>query len=158
MKITLIGSDLIRINESNYGNNEFQKIKRVHIIKLDFKNPTYDLLNEVMHLFPKTNRFIIDNKIRDYNYIFKRTEKKYYVMNKNNFNIISFFRKNNKVLFNMMNLNKKERDFFLMDGIFEDVLRNIEVIALSKKIHDEKIQVLDKWNGNCLILNDGDKI
>jgi hypothetical protein len=57
-----------------------------------------------------------------------------------------------------MNLSKEERDFFLMDGIFEDTLKNTEVIAVSKKIYDEKMEVLDKWKGNVIIVNKGDKI
>jgi hypothetical protein len=50
-------------------------------------------------------------------------------MNKERADIISFFRKNNKILLNLMNLSKEERDFFLMEGVFEDLLRNTEVIA-----------------------------
>ena len=75
-------------------------------------------------------------------------------MNKVNADILSFFRKNNKILLNFMNLSKEERDFFLMEGIFDDVLRNTEVIAISKKIYDEKIEVLDKWKGNVIIAED----
>lgn len=158
MRITKIGSDYIVVNEENYDSNEYQKIHRVHLIKFDFAMPTFDLVNQVLHLFPKTNRFVIDDNIREYNSILRNTEKKYYVMNKKDADIISFFRKNNKVLMNLMNLSKEERDFFLMQGIFEDVLKNIEVIAMSKKIYDEKIEILDKWKGNCLIVGTNDKI
>lgn len=158
MRITQIGSDYIVINEENYGSDEFQNIKRVHLIKFDFAIPTYDLVNQVLHLFPKTNRFVIEDNIREYNSILRNTEKKYYVMNKKNSNIISFFRKNNKILLNLLNLSKEERDFFLMQGIFEDVLSNIEVIAMNKKIYDEKIEILDKWKGNCIIVGNNDKI
>jgi hypothetical protein len=158
MRITAIGTDLISVNEDNYALREFQNIPRVHLIKLDFVMPTYELVREVLHLFPKTNRFIVEDNIRDYNSILRRTEKKYYVMNKEGAEIISFFRKNNKILLNFMNLTKEERDFFLMDGVFEDVLKNTEVIALTKKIYDEKIEVLDKWKGNCIILDESEKI
>ena len=158
MRITKVGSDYIIVNEENYSSEEYQKIHRVHLIKFDFAMPTFDLVNNVLHLFPKTNRFVIDDNIREYNSILRNTEKKYYVMNKKNSDIISFFRKNNKILFNIMNLSKEERDFFLMNGIFEDVLRNIEVIAMNKKIYDEKIEILDKWKGNCLIIGTNDRI
>ncbi len=154
MRITSIGSDYIVVNEENYGSDAFQSIPRVHLIKLDFAMPTYDLVNQVLHLFPKTNRFVIEDNIREYNSILRRTNKKYYVMNKVAADILSFFRKNNKILLNFMNLSKEERDFFLMEGIFEDVLRNTEVIAISKKIYDEKIEVLDKWKGNVIIVED----
>jgi hypothetical protein len=158
MRITSVGSDYIVVNEDNYGSNQFQKITRVHLIKLDFAMPTNDLVNQVLYLFPKTNRFVIEDNIREYNSILRRTEKKYYVMNKKKADIISFFRKNNKILLNLMNLSKEERDFFLMEGVFEDVLRNTEVIAISKKIYDEKIEVLDKWKGNCIIINQNEGI
>jgi hypothetical protein len=154
MRITSVGSDYIGVNEDNYSSNIFQKIQRVHLIKFDFAIPTYELVNQVLHLFPKTNRFVIEDNIREYNSILRRTEKKYYVMNKKGSDIISFFRKNNKILLNLMNLSKEERDFFLMEGVFEDLLRNTEVIALSKKIYDEKIEILDKWKGNCIIINE----
>jgi len=158
MRITAIGSDLINVNEENYDSDAFQDIPRVHLIKLDFAMPTYELVREVLYLFPKTNRFIVEDNIRDYNSILRRTEKKYYVMNKEGAEIISFFRKNNKILFNFMNLTKEERDFFLMDGVFEDLLKNTEVISITKKIYDEKIEVLDKWKGNVVILDENETI
>jgi len=158
MRITSVNTDYIKINETNYNSEVFQKIPRVHLIKLDFLNPTLTLINNVMNLFPKTNRFVVDNNIKEYNSILRRTEKKYYVMNKENSDIISFLRKNNKILLNFMNMKKEERDFFMMDGIFDDILKNTEVIALNKKIYDEKIEILDKWKGNAIILNSGDKI
>ncbi|MHA2180927.1 MAG: hypothetical protein ACXAAH_05850 [Promethearchaeota archaeon] len=158
MRITAIGSDYIRVDEENYGDDLYQKIPRVHLIKLDFAMPTYDLVNEVLHLFPKTNRFVIEDNIRDYNSILRRTEKKYYVMNKKGSDIISFFRKNNKILLNFMNLSKEERDFFLLEGIFEDVLKNNEVIAISKKVYDEKMEILDRWKGNVIIIGQDDRV
>jgi hypothetical protein len=72
-------------------------------------------------------------------------------MNKVGVDIISFFRKNNKILLNFNNLSKEEEEFFLMDGIFEDVLKNTEVIAINKDMHDIKMEVLDKWKGNVII-------
>ncbi len=158
MRITAVGSDFISVNEENYDSNTYQNISRVHLVKFDFAMPTYDLINQVLYLFPKTNRFVIEDNIREYNSILRRTEKKYYVMNKRDIEIISFFRKNNKILLNFMNLSKEEKTFFLMEGIFEDVLKNTEVIALSKKIYDEKIEVLDKWKGNVIIVDKNDNV
>lgn len=158
MRITAVGTDLIIVNEDNYDSDSFQKIPRVHLIKLDFAIPTHELVNQVLYLFPKTNRFIVNDNIREYNSILRRTEKKYYVMNKKGADIISFFRKNNKILLNLMNLTKEERDFFLMEGVFEDLLRNTEVIALNKKVYDEKMEVLDKWKGNCIIIGESERI
>lgn len=158
MKVTNIGSDYIVVNEKNYKSELFKKIKRVHLIKLDFDNPTSDLLNETMYLFLKTNRYVIEKNIREYNNILRKTEKKYYVMNKKGVDIISFFRKNNKILFNFINLSKEEEKFFLTKYIFEDLLKNTEVIALNKRIYDDKIEILNKWKGNCIIVGDDDKI
>ena len=154
MRITKIGTDFISVNEDNYNDPKFQNIKRIHLIKLDFDTPTKNLVDKVISLYPDTNRFVIENDIREYNFILKRTSKKYYVMNKIGVGIISFFRKNNKVLLNFNNLSREERDFFLMEGIFEDILRNTEVIAINKKAHDLKMEVLDKWKGNCIISED----
>lgn len=151
MRITNVGTDYISLNEDNFADTKFQNIVRVHLIKLDFHTPTRNLINKILHLFPKTNRFVIEDNIREYNSILKRTAKKYYVMNQVGVDIISFFRKNNKILLNFNNLSKEEEEFFLMDGIFEDVLKNTEVIAVDKAMHDMKIEVLDKWKGNVII-------
>ncbi len=158
MRITKVGSDYIGVNEDNYSSDTFQRISRVHLVKLDFAIPTHELVNQVLYLFPKTNRFVIEDNIREYNSILRRTEKKYYVMNKKGTDIISFFRKNNKILMNFMNLTKEERDFFMMDGVFDDLLRNTEVIAISKRVYDEKIEVLDKWKGNVIIIGETERI
>jgi len=155
MRITKVGTDYISLNEDNLSSEQFQNIVRVHLIKLDFKNPTRILIDRVLHLFPKTNRFVIEDNIREYNSILKRTSKKYYVMNKICVDIISFFRKNNKILLNFNNLSEEEKTFFLMDGIFDDVLKNTEVIAINKKMHDMKMEVLDKWKGNVIIAENG---
>ena len=151
MRITKVGTDYISLNEDNFADTRFQKIQRVHLIKLDFQEPTRIIIDRVLNLFPKTNRFVIEDNIRDYNSILKRTSKKYYVMNKIGADIISFFRKNNKILLNFNNLSYEEQTFFLMDGVFEDVLKNTEVIAVNKDIHDMKMEVLDKWKGNVIL-------
>ena len=155
MRITKVGTDYISLNERNFSDDRFQKIQRVHLIKLDFQEPTRILIDRVLNLFPKTNRFVIEDNIRDYNSILKNTSKKYYVMNKIGAEIISFFRKNNKILLNFNNLSIEEADFFLMDGVFDDVLKNTEVIAINKDMHDMKMEVLDKWKGNVIISENG---
>lgn len=154
MRLTKVGSDYIVVDERNFADSSLQQISRVHLIKFNFSNPTRELITRVLQLFPKTNRFVIDSNIREYNIILRRTTKKYYVMNKEGTDIISFLRKNNKILFNFLNLSEVERDFFV--NIFEDILRNTEVIAITKDIFDEKMEVLDKWNGNVIIYNRGD--
>ena len=156
MKITKIGSDYIIIDENviDSGLSRFKKIPRVHLIKFNFAHPTETLVNRVIDEFPKTQRFVIDDNVKIYNSILRRTSKKYYVMNKIGAEIISFFRKNNKILLNFNNLSLEEQNFFLMDGVFDDVLKNTEVIAINKDMHDMKMEVLDKWKGNVVISDD----
>jgi len=76
-------------------------------------------------------------------------------MNKFGADIISFFRKNNKILLNFNSLSVEEEEFFLLDGVFDDVLKNTEVIAIDKHTHDLKLEVLDKWKGNVIISDNG---
>jgi hypothetical protein len=79
-------------------------------------------------------------------------------MNKRGIDIISFFRKNNKILLNFMNLDDDAFCFLLYDKNFSDVLRNTEVIAIDKDIYNEKSKILDNWNGNIIIVSGNDKI
>jgi len=150
MRITRIGSDYISIDEDNIKDGKLLEIPRVHIIELNFFNPTKEKIERVMSLFPKTNRYVVSNNIRIYNYVFKQTSKKYYVMNQPGDGIITFFRKNNKVLMNLMNLSIFERQFVL-EVIFEDILKNLEVVMIDKETFDEKKSLLETWNGNVAI-------
>lgn len=157
MRITRIGSDYISINEDNLYDKNLLSIPRVHLIKLNFWNPTRKKIEKVLELYPRTNRFIIDNNIRIYNNILKRTSKKFYVSNTENSDIISFFRKNNKVLVDFTKLNVFEKQFLLLNGVFEDLLKNTEVIYIEKDVFKTKKDDLKKWNGN-VILHDEDYI
>ena len=65
--------------------------------------------------------------------------------------MITFFRKNNKVLLNFLNLRIQERDFLLMDIVFKDLLRNIEVLYIDNNIYVDKKEMLDLWNGNVIM-------
>lgn len=156
MKLTQIGSDYIKINEDNMYDERLLSIPRVHLIKLDFFNPNEEKIRKVIKNFPKTNRYVIENDIRTYNFILRGTSKKYYVSNREGADIISFFRKNNKVLVNFYKLNQFEKVFLLSDKVFEDVLRNAEVIQIGKDIFDEKMEVLENWRGNVIVSGDGE--
>lgn len=158
MKLTQIGSDYIRINEDNLYDDKLLSIPRVHLIKLDFFNPSDEKIRKVIRNFPKTNRYVIDDNIRTYNFILRGTSKKYYVSNNEGADIISFFRKNNKVLVDFFKLNEFEKVFLLSDRVFEDVLRNTEVIQISKEIFDEKMEILENWRGNVIVSDGGEII
>lgn len=151
MRITKIGSDYITVNEENLYDDSLTSLPRVHLIKLEFDNPNEVKVKQVLQAYPVTNRFVIEKDIRTYNYILRKTSKKYYVMNTPEDNLISFFRRNNKVLINVMNLNDNERRMVLFDDVFRDVLRNTEVIMIDRETFDEKREILMEWNGNVII-------
>ena len=129
MKFTALGTDYIAITEDNLKNDKLLSLPRVHLIKLMFFNPTEEKIKTVLSLYPRTNRFVIEDNIRIYNSTLKRTNKKYYVMNMPGVGFISFFRKNNKVLLNIENLSVFEKQFVLKVCL-EDVLKNIEIFLI----------------------------
>ena len=150
-----MGTDFISIDENNLDDENLSRIPKIHLIKLNFFKPTKQKVEDVIENFPTTNRFVIIDNIRIYNYILKETNKKYYIENNPNSDIISFFRKNNKVLINFNNLNTFSKQFLLSDGVFEDVLKNTEVIMIDKSIFNEKRNVLKNWPGNVIISDGG---
>lgn len=150
MQITSIGSDYIRIGENNVYDENLINIQRVHLIQLDFEYPTESKIKQVLSLYPKTKRYVINDNIRIYNFVLRSTSKKYYIENLPNVPLISFFRKNNKILLNFNNLTNSEKIFLLSDN-FEDLLKNVEVIKINKEIYDRKYDILNLWRGNCII-------
>jgi len=148
MKITKIGQDYLIVDEQSelkYRNS------KVHLIKLAFEYPTYEKINKVFDCFPMTKRFVVDNNIKFYNSVFKNIQKKFYVENLDNLNnIISFFRKNNKVLLNMNRVTNSVKEFILYDCL-EDTLNNLEVILVDFKTFNENLYIFEKWNGNVII-------
>jgi hypothetical protein len=157
MRVTRIGSDFITITEDNLNDEELRSIPRVHLIKLDFFSPTEEKVKRVLSFYPKTNRFIIDENIRTYNYILKWTNKKYYIQNKQGVGLISFFRKNNKVLLDFSRLSTYE-SHFILNHCFEDILKNLEVIMINQLVFGEKEDILNLWNGNVILIDEGNVI
>ena len=151
MRLTRLGSDYVSISEDSI--DKFLNIPRIHLIKLNFFNPTEDKIKKVLQLYPKTRRFVIEDNIRIYNQALKRTNKKFYVENSEGIGFISFFRKNNKVLLNITKLSTFEKQFAL-NICLEDILRNIEVIQLEEEDFEEYKEVFEKWSGNVILHND----
>jgi len=151
MIVTSVGTDYININEENLYDKELQDIPRVHLIKLSFNDPTERKVKKVLEFFPKTNRFVVEKDIKIYNFILRSTSKKYYVSNVQGTDMISFFRKNNKILVNFNYFDLFDWKYFLLDSVFEDLLRNVEVIDINKEIFDEKMEVLENWRGNVIL-------
>ena len=154
MKFTELGRDYIAVTEDNIKNEKLLSLPRVHLIKLMFFNPTEEKIKTVLSLYPRTNRFVIEDNIRIYNNTLKRTNKKYYVMNMPGIGFISFLRKNNKVLLNIENLSVFEKQFVLKVCL-DDVLRNIEVIQLNREDFLEVEGKFERWNGNVVLNEDG---
>ena len=151
MIVTSVGTDYIELDESNLYDRDLQQIPRVHLIKLSFDDPTERKVKKVLELFPKTNRFVIEKDIKIYNFILRGTSKKYYVSNVQGTGMISFFRKNNKILVNFNYFDLFNYKYFLIDDVFKDLLRNVEVIDIDKEIFDEKMEILEDWRGNVII-------
>ena len=151
MIVTSVGTDYIEINEENMYDKSLQKIPRVHLIKLSFDDPTERKVKKVMEIFPKTNRFVIEKDVKVYNFILRGTNKKYYVSNVVGTDMVSFFRKNNKILVNFNYFDENDKYYFLSDNVFVDLLRNVEVINIDKDIFNMKCDALEKWSGNTII-------
>ena len=155
-KVAVPGKDVLVIDENSF--EELMEVtQKVHLIKFAFKNDneeTIKSVKEVLNNFPSTNRFIVDNNIRMYNSILKDIPgKKYYVQNSND-KLVSFFRKNNKVVFSFHSLNKEFEDFFLNEDIFNDLLYNVEVIIMEPYQLDEMKWAMKNWNGNVILHDD----
>jgi hypothetical protein len=155
-KVAVPGKDVLVIDENSF--EELMEVtQKVHLIKFAFKNDneeTIKSVKEVLNNFPSTNRFIVDNNIRMYNSILKDIPgKKYYVQNSND-KLVSFFRKNNKVVFSFHSLNKEFEDFFLNEDIFKDLLNNVEVIIMEPYQLDEMKWAMKNWNGNVILHDD----
>lgn len=148
MKIAFVGSDFIELNEDNI--YDFVDKEKVHLIKLNFREPTEELILDVINKYPNTNRYVISNNIKLYNDVLKNTTKKYYIENTENTKIITFFRKNNKILFNFNNVNKKVREF-LLDNFLFDILKNVEVIMIDKNSYKLKESIFQNWSGNVIL-------
>lgn len=146
------GTDIIKINEQTINENWIKDIPKIHLIVLDFFQPTEDKMDKVLDEFSNTNRFIIKDNIKFYNYTLKYTNKKYYVMNNETNNIITFFRKNNKVLLNMLNLDNINKTFVKHN--IEDILNNIEIILINEDFFKDREDIFKLWKGNVIIHNE----
>lgn len=152
MRVTRIGTDYVTMNETNLEDKDYMEIERIHLIKMNFGIHNIDNnVGKVLRRFPDTKRFIIENNIREYNRILKGTMKKFYVENRRGDNLISFFRKNNKVLLNFERLSKIEMEF-VKENI-SDILFNVEVVYIGslKELFDELKPAFNTWKGNVIM-------
>jgi len=154
MRLTQIGRDYVVVNEESLKDSVLLSIPRIHLIKMSFGEPTKEKIEAVLQLFPRTNRFVIDREIKIYNDALKYTAKKFYVENRVGASIISFFRKNNKVLVNFNRLRGIEKEFLLNEYVLPDMLRNVEVVQLAKVDLDKVYKCMECWDGNIIVCED----
>lgn len=151
MKITILNEDFVTITEQNLNDLTENPEKKIHLIKLNFTEPTKERILSVINTFTKTNRYVISNNIKVYNDILKTTGKKYYIENEKNTNLISYLRKNNKILLNFNNLRQNELDLLLDEKILLDLLRNVEVIMIQSSIYEKYNTIFNSWDGNIIL-------
>lgn len=151
MKVAHNGREYCVLSESNI--EAFTGVDKMHLIKLAFENPTPMLVQQVLELYPNTNRFIVSDNIRLYNQMFRDTNKKYYVENQKGDGLVSFFKKNNKCVLNFENLLLSEREF-IFTHLLEDILYNVEAIFLHHADFANKRYILESWSGNVLLMGD----
>jgi hypothetical protein len=155
MRMTVPGKDVIRIDEKNldmYKKEVKSNSKKFHVIKLDFKEPTEEKVDEVVDNFANTNRFVISNNIKFYNGLLKNVGKKYYIQNTSGENFVSFVRKNNKIMVDFTRMTQAEKTF-LMENYFEDILRNTEIIIIDEcdLSTGNYADILKSWQGNVIV-------
>lgn len=151
MVITRPGRDIISVGEEDWESRDVVSDDKIHLIKLEFVDPNEQKLDWLVDSYPLTNRFIVFDNIKFYNWYFKTKEKKFYVENRYNVGIFSFFKKNNKVLLNFNLLRNDVRNFMLKNSIFSDILRNLEIIQIDEDTFRDKSNILSKWNGNVIV-------
>lgn len=151
MRITKIGTDYVKMDENNFDKKEFRDISKIHIIKMNFKNDIKGNIGNIIKMYPRTKRYIIENNIREYNSVLKHTSKKFYVENKKYDKLISFFRKNNKVVLNIERLTDFEVEFVKLN--ITDILQNVEVLYVGdmKDLFEDLRSSFEKWNGNVIL-------
>lgn len=155
MKFTVKDMDYVTVDENSVKNEELISRKKIHLIKLSLKNPNPDNIKTIVSLFPNTNRFVIPStaNIKMYNDFFKGFNRKFYIENEKGSKLISFFKKNNKVLLNIDNLAPHEKEFVLNKSTISDIMWNCEVIQMSKKDYTPPIaEQFSNWNGNLILV------
>jgi hypothetical protein len=152
VKITEIGKDFITVEENDLDQLPYFEHK-VHLIRFKFESPTEEKILKVLNHFDNTNRFVVGDNVRFYNGILKKTSKKYYIQNPvDTPGIISFFRKNNKVLLSIYSLVKEEREFVLKCAL-DDVLNHLEVIMIERTDYIDNIDKFKNWRGNVVLFD-----
>lgn len=150
--ITVPGKDIIVVNERTMAEDKTYDYK-VHLVRLSFESPNDDKMQWVVQTFRKTNRYVVDiGHIRYYNYYLKRTNFKYYIINTPSTwrGLVTFFKRNNKVLLDLTKLSLFERQFVLQVSL-KDVLSNVEVLLMDREDYNEHIETFTQWKGDIIL-------
>lgn len=107
-------------------------------------------MDEVLHMFFSTYRFIIEDNVRFYNYYFKEAQKKYYVENPKNTKLLTYARRNNKLCWNFSSLSDTEMKWALEN--LQDILANVEVAKATYPFYISNKEILDNWSGDLILL------
>lgn len=153
MKITRKDTDYIVVDELNYCSEKLMSIDKIHIIKIMFSEPTEEKIRTLLDNFKNTQRYVICDNIKLYNSYLKRSSKKYYIENNAGQNLITFLRKNNKVLLNFNNLNHVDRKYSLFESVLRNILKNVEIVQMSRNDFEENKDCFVYWSGNLIISN-----
>jgi hypothetical protein len=153
--ITVPGRDIIVVNEESLTDGK-EFTYKVHLVRLSFTDPTNEKMEWVLQTFHKTNRYVVDiNHIRYYNYYLKRTNLKYYIINTVDTwrGLVSFFKRNNKVLLDITQLTDFEKQFVLNVAL-QDILSNCEVLLMDREDYTGHLEVFNQWKGDIIIKDD----
>lgn len=154
MIITNHKEDYIEVDERWLIDNHHVTERKVHLVKLCFQYPCVEKLEQVLDLLPKTNRFIVCDNIKIYNDFFKKTRKKYYVENSltDEARFVSFLRKNNKILLDITKVTNTILRYFIFELTWDDILKNVEIIKMSKEDYAMYGCRLHEWSGNVIVV------
>lgn len=153
MKIAYYGKEYLEVDESWLEQNNVPIKRKVHLVKLKFQEPTYEKINKVLEMLPETKRFIVQDNVRIYNYVFKYTLKKYYVENcYDDYRFFSFLKGNNKILINFTKFINSDVKTFLLNHLLEDIIKNVEVIKMNKTDFINNRELLESWSGNVILV------
>lgn len=154
MIVSKYKEDYIEVDEKWLIENNRVLDKKIHLVKLCFKFPCAEQIEQVMDLLPKTNRFIVEDNIKTYNTFFKQTKKKYYVENTfaDEKRFISFLRKNNKILLDLSKISNVMLRYFIFEVAWDDLLKNVEILKMTSNDFNERFDSLREWTGNIIVM------
>jgi len=153
MKFTLSGRDVISLTDETLKDCKIPSDQKIHLIKIDITSPSPKAIEAITMMFPNTNRYIIsaNSNIKVFNDTFKRLTKKYYVENETNSRLVSFLRKNNKVLLNVAKLSPHDYTFVDNESVLVDLLWNVEVMSVPIKFYESWKPLFTNWPGNLIL-------